>query len=78
LKRFVDHLLQQHSKTITEIIQRDKTRPSLVMWSIANEPHSDDSGAQEYFKKVAAPTKTLGNARPITEIINIDSSKDKM
>jgi beta-glucuronidase len=78
LSAFDDTLLKQHLYTITELIQRDKNRPSVVMWSIANEPHSSDAAALEYFKKVAAHAKSLDNTRPITGAINQDYKSDKM
>ena len=31
-------LLANHLKVMKELIARDKNRPSVVMWSIANEP----------------------------------------
>ncbi len=33
-----------------ELVQRDKNRPSVVMWSVANEPVSDSKIAETYFK----------------------------
>jgi len=33
-----------------ELIRRDKNRPSVVMWSVANEPASDLPPAAYYFK----------------------------
>ncbi len=35
-----------------ELIQRDKNRPSVVMWSVANEPASELSVAESYFRYV--------------------------
>jgi beta-glucuronidase len=78
LKAFDDTLLKQHLCTITELIQRDKNRPSVVMWSIANEPHSAESAALEYFKKVATHAKSLDNTRPITAATNQNYKTDKM
>lgn len=33
-----------------ELIRRDKNRPSVVMWSVANEPASELLPAAYYFK----------------------------
>ena len=38
---------------IQELISRDKNRPSVVMWSLANEPSSSMTVAQDYFKYVS-------------------------
>ena len=37
---------------MTELVQRDKNRPSVVMWSVANEPSSQLAIAEPYFKWV--------------------------
>jgi len=78
LSAFTDTLLKQHLQTITEMIQRDKNRPSVVMWSIANEPSSEDKGAQEYFAKVAAHARSLDNTRPITAATYMGYNTDMM
>lgn len=41
---------EAHAAVIKEMIARDKNHPSVVMWSIANEPASEEQGAYEYFK----------------------------
>ena len=35
---FEDTLLENHLKEMKQLVQRDKNRPSVVMWSLANEP----------------------------------------
>ena len=35
---------------MAEMIDRDKNHPSVVMWSVANEPHSQLPIAKDYFK----------------------------
>ena len=79
LKTFNDSVvLKQHLQTITELIQRDKNRPSVAMWSIANEPNSGTPEAGEYFKKVSAHARGLDNTRPITASTNLNHNRDKM
>lgn len=36
--------------SMAELIRRDKNRPSVIMWSIANEPRSQLKEAAEYFR----------------------------
>jgi hypothetical protein len=38
LEGFGKGLLKNHMTEIKELIKRDKNRPSVVMWSLANEP----------------------------------------
>jgi len=62
---FGDKALQQHLNTLTELVDRDKNRPSVVIWSIANEPTSSKPEAKDYFAKVSQHTKNLDKTRPI-------------
>ena len=42
--------LAHHLEVMKEMIGRDKNHPSVVMWSVANEPDSTTSIAVDYFK----------------------------
>ncbi|WP_167138749.1 beta-glucuronidase [Diaminobutyricimonas sp. TR449] len=55
-----------HAQAIRELIARDKNHPSVVMWSIANEPSSSEKGAREYFEPLATLTRELDPTRPVT------------
>ena len=41
---------QAHEQVLRETIARDQNHPSVIMWSIANEPASSEPGAGKYFK----------------------------
>ena len=43
---------------MAELVRRDKNRPSVVMWSVANEPASDVAAAEDYFKYDNCKVKT--------------------
>ncbi len=45
-----DDNLRHHLEVMKELVQRDKNHPSVVMWSVANEPKSDSDKAERYFK----------------------------
>jgi hypothetical protein len=47
---FTDELLQKHKEVMTELVRRDKNRPSVVMWSLANEPRSFRNESRKYFR----------------------------
>lgn len=76
-----DKATQHHRETIEEMIKRDKQHPSIVMWSIANEPDtaSQPDVAYDYFK----PLYDLAHScdpenRPVTIVVcNNDYVKDK-
>lgn len=62
---------------IKELIERDKNHPSVVMWSIANEPDSDSEGAKEYFEPLVELTKELDpQKRPVTIVTYLKSTPD--
>jgi beta-glucuronidase len=55
-----------HAQAIRELIARDKNHPSVVMWCIANEPASGESGSREYFEPLVSLTRELDDTRPVT------------
>uniref|UniRef100_A0A2H8TWI1 Beta-glucuronidase n=1 Tax=Melanaphis sacchari TaxID=742174 RepID=A0A2H8TWI1_9HEMI len=77
-ENFSDKLLKKHITSLAELIKRDKNRPSVIMWSIANEPRSDQKDADSYFKSVAIFVKTLDSSRPITAAIATQFSNDQL
>jgi len=70
LNSFDSTLLTLHKQVVNEMIQRDKNRPSVVMWSIANEPHSENNTSKPYFEEVINLVKSLDIVRPTTAAIN--------
>lgn len=69
---------EHHQDVIRELIARDKNHPSVVMWSIANEPASEEKGAFEYFKPLVELTKELDpQRRPVTIVTHLMSTPDK-
>jgi len=51
---------------LRELIARDKNHPSVIMWSIANEPHSTKPEAKEFFGQLYEHTKKLDPSRLVT------------
>ena len=62
----VRETLKTHLEVMGELITRDKNHPSVVMWSVANEPDSEAAAAATYFKHLVAQTKALDPSRPVT------------
>jgi beta-glucuronidase len=56
---------QAHARAIRELIARDKNHPSVVLWSIANEPESVTPESRAYFEPLAAEARHLDASRPI-------------
>ncbi len=59
-------LLNHHLDIMEKLIKRDKNHPSVVMWSLANEPYDYEESAVDYFAEVAKHTRELDPERPIT------------
>ncbi|KAF4813985.1 Beta-glucuronidase [Colletotrichum tropicale] len=54
-----------HAQGIRELIARDKNHPSVVMWTLANEPAASEEGAREYFEPLVTLARSLDSTRPI-------------
>lgn len=60
-----DATREVHAQAIRELIARDKNHPSVVLWSIANEPESDTEGAENYFRPLFDLARELDPTRPV-------------
>lgn len=61
-----------HYQVIEDLIERDKNHPSVVMWSIANEPASEEKGADKYFKPLVELAKERDpQSRPVTIVTHL-------
>jgi beta-glucuronidase len=60
-----DQTREVHAQVIRELVARDKNRPSVVLWSIANEPESDTEGAEDYFRPLFDLARELDPSRPV-------------
>uniref|UniRef100_A0A7N6AVY3 Beta-glucuronidase n=1 Tax=Anabas testudineus TaxID=64144 RepID=A0A7N6AVY3_ANATE len=69
--------LAHHLDVMDELVRRDKNHPSVVMWSVANEPASEMSPAENYFKTVIQHTKALDPTRPVTFVTDSNFERDR-
>jgi beta-glucuronidase len=53
---------------VRELIARDKNHPSVIMWSLANEPHSRRPAAKAFFRELYDLAKSLDPTRPATVV----------
>ncbi|WP_129337557.1 beta-glucuronidase [Cellulomonas endophytica] len=56
---------EAHAQAIRELFARDKNHPSVILWSIANEPESDTEEARAYFEPLFALARELDTTRPV-------------
>jgi beta-glucuronidase len=54
-----------HAQAIRELIARDKNHPSVVLWSIANEPESETPEAEDYFRPLFDVAREADPTRPV-------------
>ncbi len=71
-------LLEKHLKAIEEMIVRDKNHPSVVAWSLLNEPESTDENSLPYFEKLFEAAKRFDpQHRPRTFAMEVSSSPER-
>jgi beta-galactosidase/beta-glucuronidase len=51
-----------------ELIARDKNHPSVIVWSLANEPHSLRPAARPFFRDLYDLARSLDATRPVTVV----------
>jgi beta-glucuronidase len=56
---------QVHRRAIEELIARDKNHPSVVLWSLANEPESHTEAGRTYFEPLFAAARGADPSRPV-------------
>jgi beta-glucuronidase len=60
-----DATREVHAQAIRELISRDKNHPSVVLWSIANEPESETAAAEAYFRPLFDVARQADPTRPV-------------
>ncbi|MBM2619708.1 beta-glucuronidase [Actinoplanes sp. LDG1-06] len=55
-----------HAQAVRELIERDRNHPSVVIWSLANEPESDSEAAEAYFRPLFDLARELDPTRPLS------------
>ena len=74
-KDHIDRHLALCKQYTRELIARDKNHPSVIIWSLANEPHSS-TRSNKFFRELYDLSKELDPTRLVT-IINMMSVRDR-
>jgi beta-glucuronidase len=72
----LDRRLQLCRQYIGELVARDKNHPSVIMWSLANEPHSSVPAAKPFLRNLYDLCKSLDPTRPATLVSYIGASEE--
>lgn len=84
LNSFSEIKLKLHKQILLEMMQRDYHHPSIIMWSVANEPESQHDEARKYFKSLLEYARTnlseftVKANRPLTAAIAQSHKDDKI
>ncbi|XP_063825669.1 beta-glucuronidase isoform X2 [Ostrinia nubilalis] len=65
---YTDELLRKHKQSLTEMIRRDRNHPSVIMWSVANEPQQcgSNKNCDYYYSQIVGHVKDLDRSRAVT------------
>ncbi|MHA2007783.1 MAG: beta-glucuronidase [Promethearchaeota archaeon] len=74
-KEHFDKHLNLCKQYIQELIERDKNHPSVIAWSLANEPHTN-LRSKEFFRELYDLTITLDPTRLVT-LVNMQGVNNK-
>ena len=72
----LDRRLQLCRQCVRELVARDKNHPSVIMWSLANEPHSRVPAAKSAFRDLYDLCKSLDETRPATVVSMVGQDEE--
>ena len=70
--------LEHHKQVLKELIARDKNRPSVIAWSVANEAATYEDGAVPYFKEVIDACRSYDSTRPVMIVECVEAQENKV
>lgn len=71
-RNYTDDVLNKAVSVIHEMVKRDKNHPSIIMWSLANEPMIETDEGENFFKIMAETARALDGTRPITFVAHCE------
>ena len=71
-RMYTEPILEKAVSVIHELIERDKNHPSVVLWSLANEPNVNTPEGKRFFEVMAQTARALDPTRPITYVAHME------
>ena len=65
---------EHHRQVLRDMVQRDKNHPCVIIWSVANEPASQEDGAQEYFEPLLNLVRELDEQKRPATLVTYEGS----
>lgn len=83
---YTDDILEKARAVIEEHMQRDRNHPSIVMWSLANEPNAPGcldseekkTACMDFYKAMIQTARNCDSTRPFTYAMHIDPDDNPM
>ncbi len=73
----LDRRLELCRQYTRELIERDRNHPSVIAWSLANEPHSKRPAAKAFFRELYDLAKSLDSTRPATLVSTVNPGQEE-
>lgn len=65
---------EHHRQVLRDMVQRDKNHPCVIIWSVANEPASQEEGAKEYFEPLLDLVRELDEQKRPATLVTYEGS----
>ena len=65
---------EHHRQVLRDMVQRDKNHPWVIIWSVANEPASQEDGAKEYFEPLLNLVRELDEQKRPATLVTYEGS----
>ena len=65
---------EHHRQVLRDMVQRDKNHPRVIIWSVANEPASQEDGAKEYFEPLLNLVRELDEQKRPATLVTYEGS----
>ena len=70
-------ILERANGLIRELIARDKNHPSVIAWSLANEPTVTTEEGEQFFEEMAETARKCDCTRPITYAAHLEPENNR-